>query len=138
MRSGIRIRGARGHPEVRRALIRYAKWLRKRYVFPIRVPVYLFPSSTVITQAGEHVVSASFVAPWDRAEEPFIRLATGDYPSLKRSVGRDDALAAFITSMSHEVIHYFQWTKSDRMTERGVSAKAVLMLREYAATVKRP
>ncbi|MGE0278983.1 MAG: hypothetical protein AB7R40_26620 [Nitrospiraceae bacterium] len=137
MRSGIRIRGARGHPEVRQALVRYAKWLRKRYVFPIRVPVYLFPSVTIITQDGEHV-SASFFAPWDPNEEPFIRIATGDYESLKKKLGRNDALAAFIVSLSHEVNHYFQWIKSGEISEKGVALKSRAMLRKYASEVRRP
>jgi hypothetical protein len=131
------MRGQRGHPEVRQALTQYARWLRKSYVFPIRVPVYLFPSRTIITQDGEHV-SASFFAPFDRNVEPFIRIATGDYPELKRLRGRNDALSACIMSMSHEVVHYFQWLETGTISERGVIAKARSMLRRYAAEVKRP
>ncbi len=137
MRSGLRIRGARGHPEVRGALIRYAKWLRKNYEFPMRCPVYLFPTETIITQDGEEV-SASFFAPWDRSVEPFIRIATGDYPDLERTEERDNAMAAFIVSLSHEVVHYFQWIKSNHVHERGVERKAVAMLDRYALEVDHP
>lgn len=137
MRRGLRIRGARGHPVVRRALIRYAKWLRNYYEFPIRVPVYLFPSETIFTRDGERV-SASFFAPYDRSVEPYIRIATGDYPELRRLRGRDDALAAFITSLSHEVVHYFQWIETGDIHERGVIGKADSMLLRYAAEVDRP
>jgi hypothetical protein len=133
------MRGQRGHPEVRRALNKYAQWLRKSYAFPIRVPVYLFPSRTIITQDGIHVV-ASFFAPFKRDVEPLIRVSTGDYPELKRSRGRDDALAAVIESLSHEVVHYFQWIEggASAVSERGVKVKARSMLRRYAAEVKRP
>ncbi len=137
MRYGLRIRGARGHPEVRGALIRYAKWLRKHYEFPVRCPVYLFPSEQIITQDGNRV-SASFVAPYDRNVEPLIRIANGDYPDLLRIHGRDDALAANIVSLSHEVIHYFQWIKTGTITERGVIKKAESMLDLYALDVDRP
>ena len=137
MRSGLRIRGARGNPEVRGALIRYAKWLRKNYEFPMRCPVYLFPSPTIITQDGEHA-SASFFGPYDRSVEPFIRIATGDYPDLLRIDGRDDALAAFIHSLSHEVVHYFQWCETGNATERGVDRKASKMLDRYALTTDHP
>ena len=135
MRTGLRMRGHRGHPEVRRALNRYVRWLRKSYEFPIRVPVYFLPSETIITQDGEHVV-ASFFAPFDRNVEPFIRIATGDYPKLKRD--RDDALAAYIHSLSHEIVHYFQWVKTGNTSERGVSVKARSMLRKYEMEVDRP
>jgi hypothetical protein len=136
-RTGLRIRGQRGHPEVRQALIRYARWLRKSFVFPMRVPVYLFPSHTIITQDGAHV-SASFFAPFDRDVEPFIRIATGDYPKLKRSLGRNDALAAYIMSLSHEIVHYYQWLEHGNVSERGVVARARSMLRRYATQVERP
>jgi hypothetical protein len=136
-RTGLRMRGQRGHPEVRRALNQYARWLRKSYAFPIRVPVYLFPSRTIITQDGIHV-AASFFAPFERDVEPLIRVATGDYPEIKRLRGRNDALAAYIISLSHEVVHYYQWLEGGNVSERGVNAKAQSMLRRYAAEVKRP
>jgi len=63
--------------------------------------------------------SASFVSPLDRNEEPYIRIATGDYPALKRECGRDDALAAFINSLSHEIVHYRQWVETGEIWERG-------------------
>ena len=136
-RAGIRILGARGHPEVRGALVRYAGWLRREYDFPIRVPVYLSLKERIVTVDGE-VVTASFFAPWNRSVEPYIRIATGDYLALKRQRGRDDALAAFITSLNHEVVHYQQWVKTGRVWERGVDRKAMAMLQAYAATVDRP
>jgi hypothetical protein len=83
-------------------------------------------------------VAASFFAPWKRHEEPFIRIATGDYPALKRERGRDNALAAFITSLSHEVVHYRQWVETGEISERGVASRARSMLRRYADTVDRP
>ena len=122
---------------VRAAYIRFARWLRANHEFPIRVPVYLNPGEQIVTVHGEHV-SASFFAPWDRSVEPCIRVATGDYPSLKRERGRDNALAAFITSLSHEVIHYQQWIKTGDISERGVGRRAVSMLRAYEKTVDRP
>ena len=131
------MRGRRGHPEVRRALIQYARWLRKVCVFPIRVPVYLFPSRTIVTQDGVHV-TASFFAPFDRNVEPLIRIATGDYPELKQLRGKNDALAAFIMSLSHEVVHYNQWLETGTTSERGAIVKARSMLRRYASEVNRP
>jgi hypothetical protein len=69
IRTGLHIRGQRGQSEVRAALIRFARWLRSEYEFPIRVPVYLSPHELVRTMHGEDC-SASFFAPWDRNVEP--------------------------------------------------------------------
>ena len=136
-RSGLRIRGYRGNAVVRRALIRYAKWLRLNYDFPIRVPVYLLPGEFVTTIDGNRC-SASFFAPYDQYVEPYIRIATGDYPMRAAESGRDNALASFIVSLSHEVIHYQQWIETGDIWERGVARRAASMLRRYEKTVDRP
>ena len=137
MRTGIRIRGARCNLEVRRAIIRFARWLRVQYEFPIRVPVYLYLTDHIITMHGEKVV-ASFFAPWSRKVEPYIRLATGDYPQLKKERGRDNALAALLQSFAHEVVHYQQWVATGEITERGVAQRARRMVSLYATTVEHP
>ena len=136
-RTGLRIMGHRGHPQVRLALVRYAKWLRSRFIFPLRVPVYLFASETFVTMHGEHV-SASIFLPWNRNVEPHIQIATGDYPALRRERGRDRALAAFLCSLSHEVLHYRQWIETGRSWERGVGAAAIRLVEAYAMTVEHP
>jgi hypothetical protein len=122
---------------VRDALIRFAQWLRENYDFPIRVPVYLLPGEYVKTLHNEQC-SASFFAPLDQNDEPYIRIATGDYANLAKSDCRDNALAAFIVSLCHEVIHYQQWIETGETWERGVARRAVWMLRRYEKTVDRP
>src|SRR5436190_11614050 len=42
-RTGLRLRAARGHPEVQAVVRPFVRWLRERYEFPVRVPVYLSP-----------------------------------------------------------------------------------------------
>jgi hypothetical protein len=87
-------------------------------------------------QDGTHV-AAEFFGPFNRDEEPFIRIATGDYSELKRKIGRDHALAVYIDSMSHEIVHYYQWLQG-RVSERGVAIRARGLLLKYAAEVNRP
>ena len=122
---------------MRKAAVKFARWLRGVYDFPIRVPVYLLPGDHITTVDGERG-SASFFAPWDRTEEPYIRIATGDYPILKRERGRDNALAAYITSMAHEIVHYQQWIRTGEVSERGVVVKARQLVRRYSETTLRP
>ena len=137
IRTGIRIRGARGHPEVRAAFVRFARWLRHEYQLPIRVPVYLFASEQIITMHGDRV-SASFFAPYDRREEPFIRIATGDYTQLRKELGRDNALASLLHSFAHELVHYQQWVATGELSERGVVLRARTIVDRYAASTDRP
>src|SRR5207247_7871475 len=105
LRPGSRIIVRRGHPAVRAALCRYASCLRAEIEFPVRVPVYLLPGKRVRTVDGQFA-SPSIFLPWSRGVEPYIRVATGDYDELRRAGGRDNALAAYLSSQSHEVVHY--------------------------------
>ena len=137
IRTGVRIRGAKEHPEVRWAFIRFARWLRQEYEFPIRVPVYLYPSEKITTMHGDKVV-ASFFAPWDRSVEPYIRVATGDYVQLKKERGRDNALGACLNSFAHEFVHYQQWVSTGEIWERGVIRRAQGIVDRYAMTTDHP
>ena len=103
----------------------------------MRVPVYLFPHKYIITREGQRA-SASFFAPFDRDEEPFIRIATGDYGELTGKRGRDNALAAFLLSLNHELTHYWQWIETGRTWEAGIAKKALAMLHRYECAVRRP
>ena len=136
-RSGLRIAGARGPSDVRRCLVRYARWLRERVDFPVRVTVYLSPRTVLATPAGALEHSILFVSP-DRRESPYIRIASGDYADLLRERGRDNALAAYLGSLSHEVVHYRQWIERKPLTERGVDRKARAMVNAYMKCVDRP
>ena len=122
---------------MRKAVIRFACWLRTQFDFPIRCPVYLHPNEVIRTIDGK-TGCASFFGPFDRSEEPYIKIATGDYPQLRRERGRDDALAAFLHSFAHEVIHYQQWITTGDHHERGVDRKAAGLVDRYAETTDHP
>lgn len=110
-RPGIRLKFDKNvDPEVKRACKQYVNWLRTQYYFPIRVPIYFKSSCEIISCAGEKA-SASFFGPFDIKNEPFIRVAVGDYYDLLNRSGKDDALAVILVSITHELTHYFQWIK---------------------------
>jgi hypothetical protein len=133
----LRIYGRRGHPVVCRSVIRFAKWLRSSYAFPVRLPVYLSPHHRILTMHGS-LATASFFAPWDPDVEPYIRVATGDYPSERRKRGRDNALAGFLCSVAHELVHYQQWVQTGKTTERGVAVRASRIVALYALRTDHP
>ncbi len=137
VRGGLHIRGSDAHPEVRHAVIRFARWLRAKFPFPIRVPVYLFPTEQIMTGKRE-LVSASFFAPFDRSVEPYIRVSTGDYTLLRQKNGRDNALASILCSVAHEVVHYQQWSQGRELCEREALRRASAIVRSYWKTVLHP
>lgn len=44
-------------------------------------------------------------------QEPYIKVATGDYEENAERWGKEDALRANLCSIAHELTHYYQWIK---------------------------
>ncbi|MEH7299994.1 hypothetical protein [Neobacillus drentensis] len=138
-RTGLRIKSEPGvHPEVRRACLEFAKWLRKEFEFPKRVVVYLKNDYQIKNRFTKELVSATFLAPFDKSVEPYIRIATGDYMELLAENGQDDALAAILGSIAHELGHYYQWVDDLELDEEGAINNSEYMLDLYAQTRDHP
>lgn len=142
VRHGLRLRcDGDIDEEARRASKDFCKWLRKNYVFPIRVPVYLKSSCKIKAMDGE-MVYATFFEPFDCYVEPYIRIAVGDYQHSEKSVGKDNALAGILDSIAHELTHYFQWINDIELTdteyERQAKKCSELIIYEYSQTREHP
>jgi hypothetical protein len=128
-------------PEVRRACKEFGVWLRKEYYFPIRVPVYVKSHYRIKARDGEIVTGACF-QPHEREEEPYIRIAAGDYIDLINKKGKDNALGAMLGTIAHELTHYFQWINDIELTEIGVERQAKayedFIIDEYKDTREHP
>lgn len=141
-RSGLRLRIEPSvEEEVKTACKNFANWLRSEYEFPLRVPIYVKASAWLKTMDGDLAVG-TFFEPFDRSSEPYIRIATGDYEALKAEIGRDNALASILLTISHELTHYFQWINGIELTpagmERQASRYAHKIVDEYGLTRDHP
>lgn len=83
-----------------------------------------------------------FFGPYDKTEEPYIKVSVGDYEERLRRFGKDNALAGNLQSMAHELSHYFQWLKDldfcEEREERQAKYYAVEILHDYAETREHP
>jgi hypothetical protein len=86
---------------------------------------------------GDWVVG-SFGYPASRKKEPRIRIATGDYLSLKFDLGRDDALATILYSIARQVARYQIWVKTGKQSDTGVGQRAHAMVRRYLSSTDHP
>ena len=141
-RPGLRLRFEKGvDAEVKRACMDFCNWLRTQYSFPIRVPIYFKASEFVLSQEHKKV-SATFFGPYDKRLEPYIRISTGDYYKMEKVRGRDDALAAILGSIAHELTHYFQWIKSLNAISTNLERQAIYykrkIIKEYAEIRNHP
>lgn len=143
-RKGLRLRFDKEvDTEVHRACLEFAQWLRKEYEFPMRLPVYFKNTFLVRTPSGE-MASAYFFAPYEKTVEPYISIAVGDYLELMSKWGKDNALAAILSSMIHEISHYFQWLKNydfiwdEDKKEKQAKYYSKEILMDYAETRDHP
>ena len=141
-RTGIRIRVEPSvDDEVKSACKNFVRWLRSEYDFPLRVPIYVKSAHYLTSLDGEKAVG-TFFEPFDYSVEPYIRIATGDYRTLKQSIGRDNALASILLTIAHELTHYYQWINRIELTAVGMERQAARyahdIVDEYAATREHP
>lgn len=142
IRSGVRLCFDVGiDPEVRRACKEFCVWMRKKYFFPVRVPIYVKNRKKIKALDGDWVFGTFFM-PDDRNLEPYIRIAAGDYSELVLKLGKDNALATILGTISHELTHYFQWINHAELTQIGIERQASrissLIIDEYAETREHP
>ena len=75
-------------------------------------------------------------------DEPYIRLAAGDYAALTAQRGKDNALASVLSCLAHELTHYYQWINALSLTpvgrERQAARYARYILYEYSCTREHP
>jgi len=119
----------------------FIQWAKKEYYFPIPLHVKLKNQVLLKTKDGGTAVG-TFFEPDAYSALPYIKVATGDYPDLLDSLGRDDALATILTVVAHEMTHYFQWINALPLTERGRERQATqyshFILDEYSQTREHP
>lgn len=141
-RTGLRIKFDQAvDDEVRTSCKEFCAWLRSKYCFPIRIPIYVKSSRQIKALDGEKV-SATFFLPDNKNDEPYIRISVGEYSDRCVISGRDNALASILRSIVHELTHYYQWINDIKLTEIGYERQAIryadIVIDEYAQTREHP
>lgn len=127
--------------EVKRACKEFITWIRKNYIFPKRIRVYVKERRRIKTSDGDRVCGL-FFKPNSKDDEPYICIATGDYDELLIQGGKDNALASILWCLAHEMTHYFQWINDITLTKRGMELQATYyadeIMSEYSMTRDHP
>lgn len=124
--------------EVRVFLLDFARWLRREFLFPLRLNVYVKKARRIKAMDADLVVGTTWrPASYDQA--PYIRLATGDYEELVAERGKENAKWALLHTFAHELTHYYQHINDLRLTPRGEERQATIyagyILSDYAETL---
>jgi hypothetical protein len=131
-RSGLRIRCDQEiYPLVKKACINFAFWLRLNMEFPIRVVVYIKKDYQIKTMHTKELVYSTFLGPYDKSLEPYIRVASGDYQELTSERGEENAIAAILISVARQIIHYQQWIEDREFNEQEAEEEAEKLVDDY-------
>ena len=142
VRRGLRVRYEHGiDTDLKESIKRFILWIRRNYYFPFRVVIYI-KSSEFITAKDGDLVSGTFFEPYYRTDEPYIRVAAGDHAKNLIRWGRDDAIAATLRTIAHELTHYYQWINGVDKPIRNLELQAYIcssiIIRKYAETTEHP
>ena len=106
-------------PVLKNEFTSFARWLRKTYVFPVRLNVYITNRETVLLQNGRRAYG-SFR--WYPNRPPNIRIPAKPERELTEQYSTDEINEQILSSLVHELTHYFQWAlgleQSEAVSER--------------------
>lgn len=116
-KSGLRLRFDKNvNPEVKRCIKEFCKWIRKTFIFPIRLVIYIKNTKYVRSNTGE-LVSAKFWSPYVLDKTPYAVIAVGDFQDKLEGRQKDNKLASILCSIGHELTHYYQWIIDPQLAE---------------------
>ena len=105
--------------ELKQKYILFAKWLRENYVFPVHLNIYVLNCEQVRLRSGQ-MAYGSFR--WYSARTPNIRVPSAIEPELLREYTKDEIYEQILSSLVHELTHYYQWVlgleQSNAVSER--------------------
>lgn len=109
--------------ELKREFKEFANWMKSEYYFPLRMPIYVKNRKFIKAVDGDSVVG-TFFEPFSYSDEPYIKIAVGDYNDLKETLGKNKALEALFLTVAHELTHYYQWINHLPLTPIGRERQA--------------
>ena len=95
-------------PGLKNQYINLAKWLRKTYYFPTVLNVYIINAEKVRLGNGK-MAYGSFK--WFAKRPPRIKIPSSVESSLRQEYSNDEIYEMILSSLIHEITHYYQWCK---------------------------
>ena len=86
--------------------ISLAKWLRANYAFPIHINVYILNVEKIQLKNGL-LAYGSFR--WFSKRPPIIKVASAIEADLFKEYHLDELHEQILSSLIHEITHYYQW-----------------------------
>lgn len=132
---GISFRYDKGiEPELRALYLDYSRWLRKKYVFPVHLTVYVLNQEKVMLRNGAWRYG-SFR--WYPKRSPRIKLPSKVEEELLAQFSSAEIYEMILSSLVHEISHYYQWVlaleQTNAVSERQANYYRYRMIQQYRA-----
>lgn len=105
--------------QLRNLYLDFAKWLRLKYYFPVHINVYILDQERVKLLSG---VWAYGSFRWYEKRPPRIKVPSKIEKELLSEYTIDEVYEQILSSLVHELSHYFQWVRhleqSNAVSER--------------------
>ena len=92
--------------DLKKKYISFAAWLRKNYIFPVHVNVYILNCTTIRLINGKTAYGSFRYFP---KRNPFIRIPSAVESELLNEYTIDEIHEQILSSLVHELSHYYQW-----------------------------
>ena len=104
---GISFRFEKGiEPEFRTLCMRFAAWLRKEYVFPVHINVYIKDCEKIRLLGGQMAYGGFR---YFESRSPYIRIPARIEPAARDEYEDIEIYYGILSSLVHELTHYYQW-----------------------------
>ena len=118
--------------EMRRQYCAFARWLRKTYMFPVHINVYLLHTEKICLLDGRMSYGGFR---YFTTKPPRIRVASAIERHLLGEYTEKELREQILSSFVHELSHYFQWIlaleQSDAVSERQANYYRYRILERY-------
>lgn len=105
--------------ELRRLYLSFSKWLRQEYYFPVHFNIYIKNSEKIRLLSGK-MAYGSFR--YFENKDPYISIPSKIEKELLKKFSLEDIYDSILSSLVHELTHYFQWVldleQTDSVSER--------------------
>lgn len=92
--------------ELKKLYLSFSKWLRKNYIFPININIYILNCEKVCLRNGQ-MSYGSFR--WYPNKTPIIKIPSAVEKDLLNKYTPKDIYEQILSSLVHELTHYYQW-----------------------------
>lgn len=105
--------------ELKKTYLSFVRWLRRNYVFPVHLNVYVLNREKVLLRSGKEVYGRFR---WFPKRTPVIHIPSAIEEHLRSEYTDNEIYEQILSSLVHELSHYYQWClkleQSDAVSER--------------------